>query len=99
MRRLLRLTQYAQQDLSDASDWYRKKRQGLELEFQAEVFDYLDFICDQPELYAVVFRRVRRTLLNRFPYAIYFLETHDRIIIFGVIHTARDDSAWQARIP
>ncbi|MFY9609511.1 MAG: hypothetical protein WAU45_12960 [Blastocatellia bacterium] len=38
-----------------------------------------------------------RAITRRFPYAIYF-SVEDEVIVFAVLHTARDPAEWQRRI-
>lgn len=42
---------------------------------------------------------VRRILTRRFPYRIFFVVERDVIIVFRVIHNARNDREWTGAIP
>jgi plasmid stabilization system protein ParE len=99
MRHRLRLAAKVELDLASAAAWYRDQRDGLEIEFLAEVYDYFDSICDQPEIYAPVVRNARQAILNRFPCAIYYIAQGNQVVVYAVVHTARDPSTWQTRIP
>jgi plasmid stabilization system protein ParE len=50
-----------------------------------------------PELFPVLSRDVRRVLVNRFPYGIYYRIESEEIIVFAVMHAARDPRVWQTR--
>ena len=60
----------AEQDLNDARDWY--ERQGNELgdDFRAEIITSVERLAEMPELFAIVWKNVRRCRLKKFPYAI-----------------------------
>ena len=53
----------------------------------------LQTIERQPELFPVVYRTARRALLDRFPYAIYFVLTDAQIAGVAFLHgkQSRDD--------
>jgi plasmid stabilization system protein ParE len=40
---------------------------------------------------------VRRALVRRFPYAVYYVAEPDQISILAVIHTRRHPHRWQSR--
>lgn len=57
---------------------------------------FLDLLRDMPELGAVVHGGLRRILLVRFPYAIYYRIT-DKIEVRGCLHQRRHPRAWRRR--
>jgi plasmid stabilization system protein ParE len=40
---------------------------------------------------------LRRTLIRRFPYQIFFILEKNRIVVLAVFHTKRRPKRWQAR--
>jgi plasmid stabilization system protein ParE len=40
---------------------------------------------------------IRRALLRRFPYAVYFAVERDVVVILAVLHVSRDPAEWQRR--
>ncbi|WP_396133662.1 type II toxin-antitoxin system RelE/ParE family toxin [Chamaesiphon sp. OTE_75_metabat_556] len=50
-----------------------------------------------PESYPAVYRDVRRSIVRRFPYTIYYRIVSSRVIITAVFHGRRDPTDWQAR--
>jgi plasmid stabilization system protein ParE len=72
--------------------WYEAKAEGLGEEFLAALYAGIQNIQSNPRMYRNVYGSFRRSLLRRFPYALYFViddETHS-IIIVGLFHCARD---------
>jgi plasmid stabilization system protein ParE len=37
---------------------------------------------------------VRRMIVSRFPYAVFYRVEADRIVVLAVLHTARDPESW-----
>lgn len=88
----------AESDLADAFDWYETQRAGLGDEFLTDFEHTQAGIRQNPETFCEPRRGVRRALLSRFPYAVYFLVEPERLIIFAVVHTARHSRAWRGRL-
>ena len=40
---------------------------------------------------------MRRALLRRFPYAVLFEVVPKEIVVYGILHAARDPRAWKRR--
>lgn len=70
--------------------WYEERSSGLGDQFLEDLYADIGGISLNPGLYGVVHRRIRRRLLRRFPYAIYFSLEEDQILVLGVFHCARD---------
>jgi plasmid stabilization system protein ParE len=49
-------------------------------------------------MYPKVFDEVRRALMTRFSYAIYFTVDHESIVVLAVTHQARDEKTWKRRV-
>jgi toxin ParE1/3/4 len=88
----------AQADLLETRDWYERQQQGLGEAFADSVDQIVDRIEAMPQMYAVVFRDVRRGKLRRFPYLIYYRVLSDRIEVIAVLHASRDPRLWQERM-
>jgi plasmid stabilization system protein ParE len=61
----------AEIDLEEAAAWYEQQRKRLGHEFLDEVLRTFSQIEDTPHIYPVVYRDIRRALMNRFPFAVY----------------------------
>ena len=51
-----------------------------------------------PEIHQVIEQNVRRALLRRFPYAVYYIVFPDHVEVIAVQHCHRDPAAWRSRI-
>lgn len=84
-------------EIHDAYVWYDSQRTGLGEEFLTEVQVVLGRIRQNPELHAMRYRDVRRALLKRFSYAVYYRVEQGRISVIAVHHGQRDPKRWQSR--
>jgi plasmid stabilization system protein ParE len=94
----LRLTPEAELDLAEAFTWYSAQRRGLGREFLRAVDTCFAAIKRHPRAYQFVDRKMRRALLSRFPYAVFFEAMAGDIIVYAVFHGARDPRAWKRRM-
>ena len=70
--RRLRLTPEAELDVDDAHAWYHPQRWRLGRDFLQAVNSSIASIRRYPETHPLVDRTMRRALLPRFPYAVFF---------------------------
>jgi len=52
---------------------------------------------DTPLQFPTISVDVRRALLHTFPYAVYFRETEQAVVILPVLHVHRDPRIWRHR--
>ena len=76
---------------------YESQQAGLGDEFLDCVDEMLNRICQMLESYAVVYRDVRRAVVRRFPYAVYYRIVSSRVIVTAIFHSRRNPKSWQAR--
>jgi toxin ParE1/3/4 len=91
----------AEVDITDAAIWYHGKQSGLGHDFLAEVENAIDRAAENPFRYPCLRRKpeVRRVLMERFPYRVFFIRRPDSIVVFRVLHGARHDREWKRNVP
>ena len=82
-------------DVEAAFGWYENERQRLGLEFLDELRAAYDRIADGPLKYRELRGGIRRALLRRFPYAVYFAIEGAVVVVVAVLHASRDPAEWQ----
>jgi len=93
------LTEKAQEDLDDAFLWYEKQERGLGKEFIQCIDAKIAELHRHPLHNQIVqSKRVRRALINRFPFSIYFVNEEELITIFAILHQRRSSMFWKSRI-
>ena len=88
----------AELDLAEAYVWYESRRAGLGEEFMSSVDACLESIRRRPEMYPVVDEGYRRSLIRRFPYAVFYEQSEATVTIYAVFHTSRDPDKWRQRL-
>ncbi len=89
----------ARRELDDSISWYENKQVGLGSEFLAEIEEHLKSIASQPQRFRQIRGEVRRVILKRFPYSIFFLLEIDQIVILAVFHERRAPQNIEGRFP
>jgi len=87
----------AEAELADAFAWYEARETGLGVDLINVVEVALAEIRRRPESFQRVHGEVRRALLKRFPYGVFFVADEGRITVIAVFHASRDPKVWQAR--
>ena len=70
---------------------------GLGAEYTRAVRAMLAAVERDPRQFPIARGEVRRALLLRFPYALYFILEAERIVVIGCLHGRRDPRLWQSR--
>jgi plasmid stabilization system protein ParE len=90
----------AEAELEAASDYYENCRRGLGFEFEAAVQDAVRRIARLPHACPPHGKRgLRKCLVHRFPYTLYFLERDVDVWIAAVAHQRRKPDYWGERTP
>ena len=87
----------AEGELLDARQWYEERRTGLGEAFRSAVDEVVARVSGQPRLFPRVHGEMRRALVHRFPYGLYFEIVEDQIVVLGVVHGHRDPRVWGSR--
>lgn len=87
----------AEAELADAYAWYEDRIPGLGADFLNAVEAALSSIKRNPDTGPVVHQSIRRSLIRRFPYAIFYIEEPTRIVVLAVFHVRRNPATWKNR--
>lgn len=85
-------------DIREAYEWYEEQSAGLGGAFIRAVDASLQNISEYPESSPVVIEKVRRAILRRFPYGVFYLFEEDTITILALYHTSRDPKGWRGMV-
>lgn len=98
MKKPLIIREGAEADLSEACQWYEQQVHGLGAQFLLCVDAVMASIERNPQLYPVVHKDIiRRALIRRFPYGVFFIEGKRSISVICVAHAKRSPRVWQDR--
>jgi hypothetical protein len=77
--------------------WYEKEREGLGSEFLEAVDKIVKEIAENPERFAIVRRDIRRAVLQRFPYCIFYRIVASQVVVIACFHGKRNPKVWRSR--
>lgn len=97
MKPALLIRPEAEQDLRAAYAWYERQRPGLGEDFLSCLETALLKIQLHPRQFPMIHREIRRHLVRRFPYAIFYIPRPETISVLAILHCRRDPEAWLER--
>jgi plasmid stabilization system protein ParE len=87
----------AELELNEAADFYDLRDPGLGSAFLDEVERSLDNLVKHPEAAAQAHGVVRKRILARFPYTVFYSIHGDQIRILAIAHQGRRPFYWRGR--
>jgi|SRR5215212_3446370 len=95
---IIRFSPQADAELTGAREWYSHQRKNLDLEFMQCIDEALSRAVDNPYLFPIVYRNLRRAVVRRFPFAIFYEVGLDELQVIAVFHSRRDPELWRLRV-
>ena len=81
----------------EAQDWYESEVSGLGRRFGNAVDELVERMSAHPYQFPVVYKNIRRFLLHRFPYSLYFVIDGETLLVIACFHASRNPERWQNR--
>jgi len=88
----------AEAELIDAARFYERRVRGLGGRFLREFDEAIEKILEAPERWQSVEGDLRRYLMPRFPYGIYYRVSDEELRILVVKHHSRHPDYWKHRL-
>ena len=98
MTHRLHLWDEADLDVVDAVAWYEEQRSGLGAQMLLELDAVMARIVQMPLQFPEIKDGVRRALLQRFPYSVYFKAGDQTVDVVAILHHHRHQKVWEQRI-
>lgn len=92
-----RLLLPAESEMIGASRYYEAQAKGLGQDFLKRIEAAVADIIEATERWPVIQDEIRRRLILRFPYAIYYRDDPDEIVILAIAHLKRHPNYWVSR--
>lgn len=80
----------AELDIAEAQVWYESQQTGLGEEFRTEISRVADRLAETPLIYRKVHGDVRRAIVRRFPYLIWYRVIGETVNILACSYGGRD---------
>ena len=87
----------AEADALEAYRWYENEHPGLGIRFLDALESGLTRISDNPLHYAEIAGGVRRKLLEKFPYGLFYLFENEEVIVIAIMHQEQRPDLWTRR--
>ena len=97
MTRRFILRPRAECDIQSTFEWYESQRPGLGDEFLVSLRERLETVRSFPEAFPVLYRDVRRAVVSRFTYVVFYVVRPTRVAVLAVLHQSRNPEIWPRR--
>ena len=83
------------QDLALSARWHLDEAPHVLASFEEEIDRTLRVILERPELYQTVESTVRRALVRKFPFSVFYRMLPEWIEVIAIVHQSRDPRTWR----
>jgi plasmid stabilization system protein ParE len=90
---------FAEQDILEARSWYNEQQEDLDNELLHEIKRTIKIVQSNPYQFPIIKWDIRRAILKRFPYSIFFIVSPPIINVFALFHNSRNPKIWKSRKP
>lgn len=88
----------AEADVAEGISFYEQRTVGLGSDFLDEVLRAFERIELTPEAWPRLEGPIRRCLVERFPYGVYYRNAPGQIYVLAVMHGKKKPGAWKKRL-
>lgn len=93
------LHEAAEEEMADAVLWYEGKEPGLGAALREQIEAAISKIQQRPQAYQLVKgSKVRRRLIEKFPYSVFYIIKEDHLFVISVFHSSRNPMIWRGRV-
>ncbi len=85
-------------DAEEAVIYYEKKSKGLGKRFYNNFLIAVNDIQLKPFTYSYIKKPMKKHLIKKFPYKVFYKVTSDTIFIIGIAHTKRSNALVKRRL-
>ena len=85
-------------DVEEVINYYEQQSKGLGKHFYDNFLRTLQNIQDHPHHYAFIYRSVRRRMVIKFPYKVFYIIADRTIFVLGVAHAKRSNTFIRKRL-
>ena len=85
-------------DIRESVVWYESQAKGLGGDFINELESAYEAIAELPGVWPQFGKGFRRYILTRFPFAVIYRQSKEKIYVIAVMHQSRKPNYWLNRI-
>lgn len=94
----VRLRRAAELDVEKAQVWYEEQQAGLAEDFNHEFDVVMARLAETPLIYPVAYRDIRRAVLHRFPFLVWYHVLGSVVRVLACTHGRTDPRKVRARL-
>ncbi len=87
----------AQDDVRESYAWFAERSELLALRWVEAVETTVARVSEEPQLFQVVEDDIRRAIVRKFPFGVFFYDAGDYLRVIAVVDLRRDPATWQSR--
>lgn len=91
----IEISKLAYNEIEESKEYYNIQKDGLGFDFKGDVFTAVNNIATYPNLYPIMSNNIRRCLLHRFPFSIFYTQKQNTVLILSVAHQHRKPRHWK----
>ena len=88
------ISAHAQKEIADAFLWYEQQRNGLGSQLMLLLDKKFELLQQNPNLHSTVYKTIRRSLIKKFPYSIFYIVDGNTVEILAFFHMKRKPIRW-----
>jgi len=88
---------FAEIEIKETRNWYNLQKDNLGEEYLQEIKKTTIRIQENPLQFPKIKNKIRKVVISRFPFSIYFYIDELTINVFAVFHTSRNPMIWKER--
>ena len=85
-------------DIGESFVWYESQAKGLGDDFINELESAYETITELPGVWPLFKKGFRRYILTRFPFAVIYRQSYEKIYVVAVMHQSRKPDYWFNRV-
>jgi toxin ParE1/3/4 len=94
----IKISDDAENDLDNSYQYYAEESTKVAESFFKQINSSLEIIKKNPESFPIAFRDVKKFVVKRFPFVIYYQLNESLIRVIAIFHTSRNPEIWNNRI-
>jgi plasmid stabilization system protein ParE len=92
------ISSFAEDDLQVSKEWYDLQKELLGEKFINEIDKTLQIILLNPFQFPKIKGEIRRAIIQKFPFGIFFFVEKDNINVIAIFHFSRNPKLWKDRL-
>jgi len=94
MNHSISISSRAQKEITEAFLWYEQQRSGLGTQLMLLLEKKFELLQQNPSQYPAVYKTIRRSLIKKFPYSIFYIVDGNTVVVIAFFHIKRKPIQW-----